>query len=470
MMRKVLSLGLVLLGSFSTLAVKAECVLIGTPSDAANAGLVDSDGYIAPSFWALNTVVHAPGYGRTPITAYHVDSLQFQPAGSLLVTSGSVPPELGLRQRISDPEHILYACEPSDSGQIFEAISIPARDDDLVVADGVPDNVYGMRVPGVGVRARNETTGEQLTNRWRFRALSNLDVASNGKLLIKPKNFSSLSFDLLRIPMPFRTTGGGLGTANYNIYSYHQTTMGGPVTYVQVALSAPGVPFSCVAGSENGYNYHQSYQRGCFTPAETGWDVGGLTNPINTVAVTRNYGCYFESTDPVVSFPPISASELLSGQEAVAEFSLIVGCEDERANADPSMTKYGISPGENALGFKVSTEAYQLALSKELTTSAGGVTRLLSVGYGTDPDIATNVGIRLERGSGENINFLSGEATGGGNLAGWYAVDPSEETQKFSYLRKYVQRYTAHLTILEPNVKPTPGKVYATAEILVRMQ
>jgi len=107
-----------------------------------------------------------------------------------------------------------------------------------------------------------------------------------------------------------------------------------------------------------------------------------------------------------------------------------------------------------------------------LVTSGGAVTHLLSNGYGTDPSIATGVGISLRNAAnGSAMNFLGWSGTSSGASSGWYPVlagahNTGSTTQNYT---NYSQTITATLSTL-PGMTAKPGKVNATAYVLVKVQ
>ena len=116
--------------------------------------------------------------------------------------------------------------------------------------------------------------------------------------------------------------------------------------------------------------------------------------------------------------------------------------------------------------------AYAQAQSLGLLTSGGGVSYLVSNGYGTDPSVATGVGISLNNASnGTAMNFLGWSNTGTGATGGWYPVLAGASTtgSNLSGYTSYSQTITATLGTL-PGKRATPGKVDATAYVLVKVQ
>ena len=73
--------------------------------------------------------------------------------------------------------------------------------------------------------------------------------------------------------------------------------------------------------------------------------------------------------------------------------------------------------------------------------------------------------------NGKQMNFLGTGVAGGGNASGWYPVKDgaSANGSAASGYTTYTQTLTAILKTL-PGRKATPGKVNATAYVLVKVQ
>ncbi|MGI2897663.1 fimbrial protein [Shewanella algae] len=373
----------------------------------------------------------------------------FQPIGTVLAQSTGAPMTQYGQSGGFDPEQVLYRCDASDVDSLYESYSNNGDDyysgRRLVTEAGVPADTYVLNSQRIGFRVKNDTTGEYLNRYWRYRKLTNLDTDDQGKILVKAKNFSNMSVELIKISYPpiTDTPSGNPGTG-YN-YSY---TYLGPLGYT--TFVGPGIT-GCDEGKPSSTCY-------------TGWyaNFPGNISIHNQLVIRRTKMCAFKSVTPYVLFPTISVEALRRGEKAAGQLSLTYNCQQGAA--------YGVGANQNAVGFKVSVEAYLAAESAGLKTSGYGVTHLLSHGYGTDPSVATGVGIELAKSDGSPMNWLSDEnIMYGGNIDGWYALQ-GEKIGTGTVSDEYLEVYNVYLTALDENTAPTPGKVYATAEVFIRVQ
>jgi type 1 fimbria pilin len=185
------------------------------------------------------------------------------------------------------------------------------------------------------------------------------------------------------------------------------------------------------------------------------------------VSISYNAACAVRSVTPVVTFARITAQQLNTGQTSESDFSIELECND-----------FALSPvtTQNLFGIQVSPSAYEQAQKLGLLTGEGAVTYLLSTGYGSDPSIATGVGIRLrQNSSGRAMNFVGQSnapvgLAGGWGAGGWYPVrdgDLASSTGTGAAL--YTQSITAILSTL-PGMTARSGKVDAMAIVRVRVQ
>jgi len=134
----------------------------------------------------------------------------------------------------------------------------------------------------------------------------------------------------------------------------------------------------------------------------------------------------------------------------------------------------GTATNQTALGVLVGPANAQSALNAGLTTAGTGVTYLLSDGYGTDPSVATGVGVALSRPNGTALNFLTNQyVTTGGAADGWDAVlnDATPDGPAAGGVTSYTRTIDATFRAFAPGSTPvTPGRYNATAQVIVRVQ
>ncbi|PST67285.1 hypothetical protein AYI77_09905 [Shewanella algae] len=130
----------------------------------------------------------------------------FQPIGTVLAQSTGAPMTQYGQSGGFDPEQVLYRCDASDVDSLYESYSNNGDDyysgRRLVTEAGVPADTYVLNSQRIGFRVKNDTTGEYLNRYWRYRKLTNLDTDDQGKILVKAKNFSNMSVELIKISYP----------------------------------------------------------------------------------------------------------------------------------------------------------------------------------------------------------------------------------------------------------------------------
>lgn len=372
----------------------------------------------------------------------------FQPVGTLIAKSPNTPMIQYGQAGGFHPEQVLYRCDAEDEGKIFESYATNSDNylsgRSLVTEAGVPSHTYMLNSSNLGFRIWNDTAQEYVTRNWRYRPLTNLDRDDKNKILVKAKNFSSMSVELIKISHPAVTDGPYQPELIYrDFYSYNQPL--GYTTFV-----GPGVP-GCADGLLGT----------CYIGFHSSWP--GNISIANQLSIRRSKPmCYFRSVTPYVSFPPISATALKQDQKVSAQFILQYSCA--------TGATVGTDAGQNAVGFKIGSEAYQAAIKEGLTTVGTGVTKLLSRGYGLDPTIAVGVGIELRRENGEQLFWLTDEnSISGGKMNGWHSLNGVQvSTEPIS--KVYEERFNVFLSKNGSLIEVTPGKVYATAEVFIRIQ
>nr|WP_306804328.1 fimbrial protein [Providencia sp. PROV145] len=186
--------------------------------------------------------------------------------------------------------------------------------------------------------------------------------------------------------------------------------------------------------------------------------------------LSNNATCVARNATPYVLFPTITVQALNDGQTREASFSVQIECSDS--------VQSGLSGGQTAIGIQVSPGAYKAAGTLGLINTNGGVNMLVSDNYGTDSNLAKGVGITLYNTTTQTKlvflgqpDYSSSTPWASGTNSGWYPVLQGAQPMGasiagYSY---YQQQYTAALGKI-PGVTVTPGKVYATAYVMVKVQ
>jgi hypothetical protein len=392
-------------------------------------------------------------FGKINLTTTYMQPVG-TPLGSASVAAAAAP---GL-----SPETVLWECDSRDANDIYELFS--TNGDDRVGGyweigngagassnDGLP-GYYATWFPYVGIKVTHVNSGKVLTRYWQQSRITDYDTVGN-KIQIKAKHLSVLHADLARVsslPPPGGSGSNFCGNmAPVNGSSSYTCTQ--PNAYIQ--FRGPGI-LSDKVGSDHNVNY-------LFHGAGNGIAFGMRSSATISYAAS----CVARNVTPVVSFMPITDTELNQGMTRSSDFTIELECASNVVS--------GTAADQVALGIKVlSADAYSQAQALGLLTSGGGVRYLLSNGYGRDPAVATGVGVSLRHAaSGEAMNFLASEAVGGGASAGWYPVlsGATDKGAGQSGYGQYVHTITATLSAL-PGLSAKPGTVNATASVLVKLQ
>ena len=105
---------------------------------------------------------------------------------------------------------------------------------------------------------------------------------------------------------------------------------------------------------------------------------------------------------------------------------------------------------------------------------------LLSDGYGTDTNVATNVGVQIKwatNGAPINLALYDPANKTGGNLDGWYGVTQNADIGQISQggvdangYRFYTQNFITEFKKLPGKTVLNGGKYKATAQFIIRVQ
>lgn len=299
-----------------------------------------------------------------------------QPIGSVLANGGAAPfTQYGRQYYPFEPEQVLFVCSPDEEGQIFEgyvANRNSVYQGNVVTHPDVPENTYTTFVKKVGWRAKNLTTGKYFSNTWQLRPLTGLDRDIHGRILVKAKNFSAIEFEYIKVPSPApidRNTGS---------YTAPNTTGFGywdPFGFIffisQKGDSSPSYIPNC----------HEGDSLSTCSPGTVSHShiPAGLSNLAQGGSFSSYKGCQVTTVTPSVVFDPISVSEAEAGVKRRGRIDINYRCENGAIQ--------GTATGQNAIGFKVSDAAKNIANSFGFKTTGTGVTKLFSENYGA-PGVA----------------------------------------------------------------------------------
>ena len=406
---------------------------------------------------------NAAGMG---IAAINIMSNYLQPMGTVIAASTVVPSQSFTGGEAGNPDDVLYYCETQADADSFQVVFATNGDNAYSGEYEVPEypGAYYTRWRNVAFRITLTESGQVVSRYYQqYSAKPNYNPETD-RYEFYFKQLSPLRLELIKVPgEPPNSTWGG----DNQSYSYTQ-----PFAYY--AFSMPGVN----ANGPNVGDDSRSVYRG-FSNEFIGFGI--YRNP--RAILYRRAGCVVRNNTPFVLFPTVSVAELEGGGFIQQPVRVDVEC-------DSGITSFsGTGAGQTAFGLQVSQSGYAatLANASALINGSGGVSYLLSDGYGTDPSVATGVGIRLEHAAtGERMNFIGwhgsncgasapgvcGEnPTGGGKLAGWHPILDGAQVDEMTGFgtTKYVHSLAATLEKL-PGINVTPGKVRSHVQVLVRIQ
>lgn len=369
----------------------------------------------------------------------------FQPAGTVLTSAGGIPfTTYAHKGGGYDPEQVFFRCTPDTAGQLFEAWS--TNGDDIHAgwyeSNDVP-GAYLTKIKNVALRITHEASGSYFTDIWQQRPLENLDTDSNGNFLIKAKNFSSISVELLK-------------TADTRYYAvdapYNYNAFVNPNAYV--VFRGPGT-------TSWGINIGQAHRNSNWAGWASDWpSVISLYS--NNIAVKRSAMCQVTSFTPNVVLPPITAAALNRGEYSSAPFQLAFACESTVVSGVTA------NKGQVALGFLASESSIATAQGFGLT-SGSAVTWLLDENYSA-AGRAQGVGVRVYR-AGQAMNFLTSSVAGTGTAGGWTPVLAGSQqlTETKDGINYYDETFEARLGRFGSDAA-TAGSYQSRAQILLRIQ
>ncbi|XKM13442.1 fimbrial protein [Orbaceae bacterium ac157xtp] len=396
------------------------------------------------------------GVGTVNVTDNYI-----QPPGSIIASSViNYAPSFSY----PSPDTVVYTCDLEDRDKIYEIFA--TNGDDLhggfytVGAEDGLSGFYQSKIRYTGIKLTHLNTGITFTKYWQQYPITSYLVDGN-KIKIRAKDFSAVKVEIAKVSSQGYTSGAAssfCGNDWHGVGPYSCTQPNGYVIF-----KGPGTGETPPIGSDSAYNYQGFNEH---------WTSIGMVTPPRT-NVTMNTTCVARNVTPVILFPTMSISELNAGKTVQNNFTITVECSNT--------VKSGTAVGQTAIGIQTSLEAYQTAKSLGLVNSNGGVSFLLSDGYGTDTKIATGVGITLISPDGKNLPFVGwqncngGGSTSlcpGGKEAGWFpiltgAINGGNSPQAgYQYL---TSQFTAILQKI-PNQTVTPGTIHAKGYVLVRVQ
>ncbi|MBP6116129.1 MAG: fimbrial protein [Neisseriaceae bacterium] len=429
-----------------------------------------------------------------------------QPPGSILATGMANYNQIrdGALANMGDESIILTCTENSDHQNLswVTATNGDSRIGGFYEVPGHP-GYFATEFPYVAIELSMVDTGEVFSRYWRKTTVPvQKEDRPGGGFVIRKKHVPKVMAKLMKWGSAFGETRDANGIRVAAAYCH-----GGATSETHIPTSATGSSeeqwsadyykvnnHHAGCGQPNGY-LHLYGTGGYNVPLDKdsnnnvyAWDRSiaiGLNGP---PAATFSYtpSCVLRNNTPYVVFPPVSAQQLKDGESVSRDFQVSVDCDSFMNNT--------VSVTASAIGIQPSYAAFNQVKQLEaqhpggfIDPSTKGLKYLVSDNYDA-PHMAKGVGITLQNGVNERVNFVSWdgcEAVSSSNTsycpaysnlqqmrnAGWDPVRKgSDEIEKNPVMGtvSYIKYYTATLTQL-PNIEPTPGQVKATATIMVRL-
>jgi len=378
-----------------------------------------------------------------------------------LLASITVPPT-NYTFRGAHAGSVLWKCDKEDLNDLHFLVSTNGDSRFGGEFELAADGVYGTWFSHIGLR--QTMAGITLNRTWQKVPLTSwLPVKERvrgqmkERIHIRLMDIPPLQAELYWIETPVPSSGWydcpGYPIMPVNNVHGHPYICRQPASYIQ--LVAPGI-----AHDEEGED-HRDFKW------DSWWADNGFAYTLwEAVTLSANPTCIVSTTTPHVHFGAVRAQYLRFGMKPEANFSIALDCD--------SATVSGNNNGETAIGLQVSQPAFHVA-QVHGWANGGGVEYLLSDDYDTGTDIARGVGIALFDSDGDQRRFVGWPGTVGknhprGEWAGWYSVAKGAQQIDLSQDKYRLQLdFTARLMQL-PGETVTPGKVRATASVLVKVQ
>jgi len=396
--------------------------------------------------------------------------------GSLSVPATEVP------LQNATPDTVLWRCDAEDQGKIRFLVATHADWAfggmyELGAGSGL-DGVYYTAFQNIGLRLR--MGGVTLSNHWQsvpvesFLPYTSKDPLTGKKshmIAIRLQDIPHMEAELYKISQII--TGGNTGRKD--IVGCHYGEPGGQGKHIDyicdnyngyLQLAGPGLHHD-VDGTLATHSHAYTFNNGL------AWGM------YQAMSLSRVNTCVVQSATPYVQFAPVTTQQLMdAGGRGVAsaDFSVEVKCNDSPGKVS------GTQDNKTAIGFQVSPAAFAAAKELKLVNESNGVKLLVSDQYGM-PGFAQGVGIAIYPRGASSPRYWVGQPglVGPGhprneanrNRSGWYPVGESvgaEACLPFPRSRCYYQLdFTARLVHVTGQ-EITPGKVRATAHVLVKVQ
>jgi len=416
-----------------------------------------------------NLYVHTSDAAIIKLRFGHINltDAALQPYGSVLAKISSPATEYTYHN--PDANTVMWECDKADLGSIRFLVANNADEvyggwHEIGQADGL-ENVYATGFDHVGLRLSMD--GVTLSQYWTPVSIkSYYEYPGKRRNPLTGKMTERIAIRLGDVP-EMDATLYKVSTKISEIFPLSKI-------YPGCALPSTRITYNCL--EPNGYiqldgpgilhDYTGEWARTHYL--FYGANNGLVWGMFKSFSLSHQPTCVVRSATAHVRFAPVTVQQLHAGTEVSAPFRVEVGC-----NGTPKDS--GVINNKTAIGVQVSAGAFAAAQKLGLVNADNGLEYLLSDQYGT-PGMAEGVGITLHNERGSQRMFvgqpgLVGEGHPRGADAGWYSVlqgvtQTCDEPDK----RCYQLDFSAKLVKLPNAQDVTPGKVRATAHVLVKVQ
>lgn len=383
-----------------------------------------------------------------PIT---LQPTEFMPTGLIGSTTASVG-QAGVFKEHGN--QLLFTCDLADEGKTYENFATNG-DSNVGGLNGNGEGVYQTFFPFIGIKIIRDKDGKVFSRYWQQSPISG--HKEGNKLNFYARDFSSVTAEIYRFPATYRGGGNKFGCND------------------PAKDQASGISYTCT--QPNGYtvfvgpgwNDDQDIKPGNDSAHYWGgfgysnWiGFGMIYSPANTFRQSF-WGCRVLNYTNPVTLPPVTVSDLKSGVKMGADFKVTYRCGGP--NVEGAIHKdAGVGTGKISVAFRTNNPRPANAPG-----DAQWMPYLVSDNYGQN-GYASNVGIAIPAsGSDTPFEFITNEYTVD-YTKGWFSLLAGEDSRTRNGYNQLdiTSRYFASYAILNQADTITPGKVDATAYIVVR--
>lgn len=379
---------------------------------------------------------------------------EFMPDGMISATNVSVGEAQAFQSGKygKGPDTLLYICDSTDAGQTYENFATNG-DESTGGYNSAGEGVYQTYFPYIGVKLTRDKDGKVFSRFWQQSPIEGHRVGN--QLLFYASDFSSVTAELYRLPFTIRGNAKndwsnchGPARDDSNDIKYTCTQPNGYTVFV-----GPGWNDKRdIKPGEDSNNHYDGY-------SAKNWIAFGMQYSSANRFEQTKWGCRVLSyTNPVI-LPPITVSELKSFTDRGKDFEITYRC------GGPLINRYinsaaGVGPGKISVAFKGNRFPPNVQ-------GADWSDSIVSDNYGQD-GYASNVGIALRSSTNQLIGFINNAYTNGS--LGWISPLDGEtgRQQQGTSQVDITSHYFAFYAVIDPNKPVSPGKVAATANIVVR--